>query len=102
MNIKLAVSAVCAVFFAGAAVAADQQPDREQVVGFGSGTGMGVGGGTGSVSSVANSFAAQIQSGGAGSQTFGGGFNQQQTGGSGPLSSSPGMPTGNGPILGRP
>lgn len=99
MNVKLVVSAaVCAVFFTGAAVAADQT-DREQVVGFGSGTGMGAGSGAGSVSSVVDGFAAQVRGSGTGSQTFGGGFDRQQTGGSGPLASNPGTATGSGPTL---
>lgn len=102
MNIKCVLStAACAVFFAGTAVAADQT-EREPVVGFGSGTGMGAGGGAGSASSVADGFSAQIRASGAGSQSFGGGFNQQQTMGSGPLSSNPATTTGSGPTLTNP
>lgn len=102
MNIKHIVStAACAMLFAGAAVAADQS-EREPVVGFGSGSGMGAGGSAGSASSVADGFSAQTPASGAGSQSFGGGFNQQQTMGSGPLSSNPASPTGSGPILTNP
>ena len=101
MNIKLVVStAACAVFFASTAVAADQTVPNP-VAGFGSGTGMGAGGTAGSASSVAAGFSAPIGASGAGSQSFGGGFNQGQTMGSGPLSSNPSAPTGSGPTLTR-
>ncbi len=102
MNIKHIVSTVaCAMLFAGAAVAAEPT-EREPVVGFGSGSGMGAGGSAGSASSVADGFSAQTRASGAGSQSFGGGFNQQQATGSGPLSSNPSAPSGSGPVLTNP
>ncbi len=102
MNIKRIVStAACAMLFAGAAVAAGPS-EREPIVGFGSGTGMGAGGSAGSASSVADGFSTQTWNSGLGSQSFGGGFNQQQTMGSGPLSSNPSAPTGSGPVLTNP
>lgn len=102
MNIKRIVStAACAMLFAGATVAADPS-ERQAVVGFGSGTGMGAGGSAGSASSVADGFSSQTWNSGSGSQTFGGGFSQQQAMGSGPLSSNPGSTTGSGPTLTHP
>ena len=107
MNIRLVIStAACAVLFSGAAVAADgaerEQQREQQVVGFGSGTGMGAGAGAGSASSVADGFSSQSWSSGSGNQSFGGGFDQRQTAGSGPLSSNPAASTGSGPVLTRP
>lgn len=102
MNITRVIStAACAVFFAGTAVAADQAQREPAVTGFGSGTGMGVGGSAGSVSSMADGFSSATRGSGGGSQTFGGGFNQQQTTGSGPLSSNPST-TGSAPTLSNP
>lgn len=103
MNIRLVIStAACAVLFAGAAVAADEAKREQQVIGFGSGTGMGAGAGAGSASSVADGFSSQSWSSGSGSQSFGGGFDPQQTIGSGPLSSNPSVPTGSSPTLTNP
>ncbi|MDA8260431.1 MAG: hypothetical protein M0Z99_33160 [Betaproteobacteria bacterium] len=100
MNIRLVIStAACAALFAGAAVAADGAERGQQVVGFGSGTGMGAGAGAGSASSAADGFSSQSWTSGSGSQSFGGGFDPQQTIGSGPLSSNPAAPTGSGPTL---
>lgn len=102
MNIKYVIAtAACAVLFAGAAVAAEPN-EPEAVVGFGSGTGMGVGAAAGSASSVADGFSAQMRASGAGSQSFGGGFDQQQTMGAGPLASDPSTASGSGPTLTNP
>lgn len=102
MKIKLAILTVaCAVFSIGSVNAADQS-DRNQIVGFGSGNGMGSGGGAGSATSMADGFSAQTRMSGAGSQSFGGGFNQQQTTGSGPLSANPTATSGSGPVLTNP
>jgi hypothetical protein len=60
---------------------------------------MGPGGGPGSASSMAGGLNSQISGSGAGNQTFGGGFNQQQFPGSGPLSTNP---TGSGSAMTRP
>ncbi|MDP2817517.1 MAG: hypothetical protein Q8O29_04425 [Polaromonas sp.] len=69
----------------GTAIVAEQTVPNP-VIGFGSGTGMGPAGGTGSASSLSGGFSSQMSGSGSGGQTFGGGFNQQQTIGSGPLS----------------
>ena len=101
MKIKLAVlTAAYALLSTGFATAADPveskpttgtTPAAEQtapnpVSGFGSGSGMGSGGGVGSASSLVGGFGSPLSGSGSGSQTFGGGFNRQQTTGSGPLS----------------
>jgi len=109
MKIKLAVlTAAYALLSIGTATAADQPennqpaPATEQttpaspVDGFGSGTGIGRGGGIGSASSVVDGFGSPVSGSGAGSQIFGGGFDQQQTAGSGPLSTSPAAGAGGG------
>lgn len=108
MKIKLAVLTVtCALLSSGSVVAADKT-ELNQVVGFGSGTGMGAGGGAGSTTSVVSGFSALGGGGvggggsGGGSQSFGGGFNPQQSTGAGPLSSNPGNSSGFGPILASP
>lgn len=102
MSIKrIALIAACAMFFPGVGVAASPS-EHEPVVGFGSGTGMGPGGTVGSASSVSGGFITPPWNSGAGSQSFGGGFNQQQTTGSGPLSSNPSASTGAGPVLTKP
>ena len=103
MNIRLVIStAACAVLFAGAAMAADETKREQQVIGFGSGTGMGAGGSAGSASSAADGFSSQSWSSGSGGQSFGGGFDSQQTAGSGPLSSNPAASTGSGSVLTNP
>ena len=103
MNFRLVIStAACAVLFVGSAVAADDAERKQQVVGFGSGTGMGAGAAAGSASSMADGFSSQSWSSGSGTQSFGGGFDQQQTAGSGPLSSDPAAPTGADPVLTSP
>jgi hypothetical protein len=96
MRNKLAIlTAALALLSIGSVMAADQpgrqsaNPAVEQaspVSGFGSGTGMGPGGVAGSTSSLASGFGSPISSSGSGSQTFGGGFDPQQTAGSGLLS----------------
>ncbi|MCK9285902.1 MAG: hypothetical protein M0P39_16660 [Rhodocyclaceae bacterium] len=107
MKIKLAVAA-CALLSIGSVMAAepaDHPPANtagkraapNPVVGFGSGTGMGPGGSAGSASSVAGGFGSQLGNSGAGGQTFGGGFDQQQVTGSGPLSTHPAAGAG-GPL----
>lgn len=102
MKIKLVILTVaCAVFSIGSVNAADQS-ERNQIVGFGSGNGMGSGGGAGSATSMADGFSAQTRASGAASQSFGGGFNQQQTTGSGPLSSNPSTSTGSSTSAGAP
>jgi len=104
MNVRLVMlTAACAALFAGAAVASDEakRDERPEVIGLGSGTGMGSGAGTGSASSMADGFSSQSWSSGSGSQSFGGGFDQQ-TAGSGPLSSNPSAATGSGPTLTSP
>ncbi len=88
MEIKhVVLTAACAFLAIGTATAADQpeQPTPNTAVGFASGTGMGAGSGMGSASSLTGGFGSPTGNSGAGSQTFGGGFNQQQTTGSGPL-----------------
>ena len=114
MKIKLAVlTAACAFLSLGTAIAADpperkpasgttqaaQQTAPNPVSGFGSGNNMGAGGGVGSASSVTGGFGSPL-SGSGGSQTFGGGFNQQQTPGAGPLSTG-GAGAGAGAGAGR-
>lgn len=88
----------------GSVAAADKTEANNQVVGFGSGTGMGTGGGAGSTYSVVGGFSALGGGGGsgAGSQSFGGGFNSQQSPDAGPLSSNPTSSSGYGPILTSP
>jgi len=108
MKNKLTVlTAALALFSIGAVLAADQ-PERQPantaaeqpnpVSGFGSGTGMGEGGGAGGASSLAGGFGSPVGNSGAGSQTFGGGFDQQQTAGSGPLATPPAAGTGGGAL----
>ena len=71
---------------AGTSVAAAEKTEANPIIGLGSGTGMGRGGGAGSASSLAGGFSSISGGSGAGSQTFGGGFTQQQAPSSGPLS----------------
>lgn len=103
MNSKLAIlAAACAIFSitaANAAEPAERQPGSaakqsttRPSVGFGSGSGIGPGGYAGSASSLGGGLS--VPSGGSGTQTFGGGFSQQQTMGSGPLSTKPAASTG--------
>lgn len=100
MNIRLLLSAAaCAALFTGNVYAADETDREEQVVGFGSGTGMGAGAGVGSASSVANISNSQNFGSGSGSQTFGGGFEVQQSNGYGPLSTDSSASTGTGPVI---
>lgn len=102
MKIKLAVLTVACTFLSIGSVTAADQPERNQIVGFGSGNGMGSGGGVGSATSMADGFSAQTRVSGAASQSFGGGFNQQQTTGSGPLSSNPSTSAGSSINAGAP
>lgn len=105
MKIKLAVVTAAYVLISIGTVTAADQPERKPaggssaavgqtapnpVAGFGSGTSMGPGGGTGSASSLTGGFGSPTSGSGAGTQAFGGGFNQQQAPGSGPLSSKSG------------
>ncbi len=63
-------------------------PGSQQVTvthGFGSGTNIGKGGHIGSPTSLGGGFGSAMSNSGFGGQTFGGGFTQQQAGGSGPL-----------------
>lgn len=106
MRNKFAIlTAALALFSIGSVTAADQpgrqsaNPAVEQaspVSGFGSGTGMGPGGGAGSASSLAGGFGSALSGSGAGSQTFGGGFDPQQTTGSGLLSNPSAIGAGTG------
>ena len=102
MNIRLAILTTVTAFIsvgsnmaaaqpgpsqaAGTSVAAAEKTEANPQLGFGSGTGMGPGGGAGSASSLAGGFGSASSGSGAGSQTFGGGFTQQQAPSSGPLS----------------
>lgn len=110
MNMTKLILAMCLVGLASASQAADdqtqrkgqpQKPASQQVTGFGSGTGMGAGGGFGSPSSISDGKSSSAASSGSGSQTFGGGFTQQQSAGSGPLSTPSGS-TGSNPTLTAP
>lgn len=106
---KLILTACCLSIASGSVLAADDQkpntesptkPTVEQITGFGSGTGMGAGGGFGNPGNV-NGGPAALNNG-RGSQTFGGGFTQQQSTGSGPLSSNPNGGTGLSPTMKTP
>jgi hypothetical protein len=98
-----------AVFSLASAVAqaADEQkvPEAQQgqaqaapVTGFGSGSGMGPGGGFGNSASVVNGRSSPVNNNG--SQSFGGGFDQQQARNAGPLSTNRATPSSGAPNSG--
>ena len=95
----LILTTVFAALFTSNLLASEEIEFEQQIIGFGSGTGMGAGASTGSVSNIADSLSSQSWVSGSGNQSFGGGFDVQQSIGSGPLSTNASASTGSGPVI---